>query len=163
MTACIPDDPAYRFYPHAEADGEPPQIRIPVDGFAFAIPTALFALSHGDGFALCDRLSRRLGHRDRDSWTAFAARCLRARLRSGQAPNRVSKSRPEGRREPHAAGPEARPPIPPAFFDNCRWCPILTFRPRRCASRSGAATAVSTMSGSPIQLSHDCSVVSGIR
>ena len=27
---------------------------------------------------MCDRLNRGLGHRDRDSWTAFAARCLRA-------------------------------------------------------------------------------------
>lgn len=78
MTACIPDDPAYCFCPLADGDGEPPQIRILVEGLAFAIPTALVALSNDGGLALCDRLNRRLGHRDRDSWTAFAARCLRA-------------------------------------------------------------------------------------
>ena len=78
MTACIPDDPAYCFCPLADSDGEPPQIRILVEGFAFAIPTALVAISHDQGLAVCDRLNRRLGHLDRDSWTAFAARCLRA-------------------------------------------------------------------------------------
>ena len=78
MTASIPDDPAYCFCPVAEADDEPPQIRILVEGLAFAIPTALVALDQADGFDVCDRLNRRLGHRNRDSWTAFAARCLRA-------------------------------------------------------------------------------------
>ena len=77
MTACLPDDPAYCFYPAADNDGEPPQIRILVEGLAFAIPTALVALDHDQGLVVCDRLNRRLGHRDRDSWTAFAARCLR--------------------------------------------------------------------------------------
>ena len=77
MTVCIPDDPAYCFCPLAEADGEPPQIRILVEGFAFAIPTALVALSQADGFAVCDRLNRALGL-DRAAWTAIAARCLRA-------------------------------------------------------------------------------------
>ena len=78
MTACLPDNPSYCFCPLADGDGEPSQIRILVEGFAFAIPTALVALTADDGFMLCDRLNRRLGHRDRDSWTAFAARCLHA-------------------------------------------------------------------------------------
>ena len=78
MTACIPDDPAYCFYPAVDDEAEPPQIRILVEGFAFAIPTALVALDHDQGHAVCDRLNRRLGHLDRESWTAFAARCLRA-------------------------------------------------------------------------------------
>ena len=78
MTACIPDDPAYCFYPHADEDGEPPQIRILVEGLAFAIPTALIAIDHDEGLAVCDRFNRKLGHRDRDSWTAFAARWRRA-------------------------------------------------------------------------------------
>ncbi len=78
MTACMPDNPAYCFYPHAGNEDEPPQIRILVEGLAFPIPTALVALSQADGFDVCDRLNRRLGHRDRDSWTAFAARCLGA-------------------------------------------------------------------------------------
>ena len=76
MTACIPDDPAYCFCPVAEADDEPPQIRILVEGLAFAIPTALVALNQADGFAVCDRLNRALGL-DRSAWTALAARCLR--------------------------------------------------------------------------------------
>ena len=78
MTAFMPDDPAYCFYPATDADGEPPQIRILVEGLPFAIPTALVALSHDESLALCDRFNRKLGHRDRDSWTAFATRCLRA-------------------------------------------------------------------------------------
>ena len=76
MTACIPDDPAYCFCPVAEADDEPPQIRILVEGLAFAIPTALVALNQADGFVVCDRLNRVLGL-DRSAWTALAARCLR--------------------------------------------------------------------------------------
>ena len=77
MTACIPDDPAYCFCPLADGDDEPPQIRILVEGLAFAIPTALVALSQTDGLAVCDRLNRALGL-DRSAWTALAARCLRA-------------------------------------------------------------------------------------
>ena len=56
MTACIPDDPAYCFAPLAEGDDEAPQIRILIEGFGFAIPTALFAVSDEDGLVLCDRL-----------------------------------------------------------------------------------------------------------
>ena len=79
MNACLPDEPAYCFSPLPDADeDDPPRIGILVEGLAFAIPTALVALSDEDGLSLCDRLNRRLGHRDRHSWTAFAARCLRA-------------------------------------------------------------------------------------
>ena len=77
MTACIPDDPAYCFVPLADGDRGPPQIRILVEGLAFAIPTALIALNHADGFAVCDRLNRALGL-NRAAWTALAKRCLRA-------------------------------------------------------------------------------------
>ena len=77
MTACLPDNPAYCFYPAATDDGEPPQIRILIEGLAFAIPTALVALNRADGLAVCDRLNRPLGW-TRPAWTAFAARCLRA-------------------------------------------------------------------------------------
>ena len=77
MTASIPDDPAYCFCPLADNDDEPPQIRILVEGLAFAIPTALVALNQADGLAVCDRLNRALGL-DRTAWTALAARCLRA-------------------------------------------------------------------------------------
>ena len=77
MTACIPDDPTYCFAPIADTDGEPPQIGIFVEGLAFAVPTALVCLTAEDGFALADKLNRKLGL-DRAAWTALAARCLRA-------------------------------------------------------------------------------------
>ena len=77
MTACIPDDPIYCFCPVSDADGEPPQIRILVEGLPFAVPTALVALSQVDGLAVCDRMNRALGL-DRAAWTALAVRCLRA-------------------------------------------------------------------------------------
>ena len=77
MTASLPDEPTYCFAPMSDDDGEPPQIRILVEGLAFAIPTALVCLTAADGFALCDRLNRRLGL-DRTAWTALAGRCLRA-------------------------------------------------------------------------------------
>ena len=77
MPASLPDNPLYCFCPFSDGDGEPPQIRILVEGFAFAIPTALVALNQADGFAVCDRLNRALGL-NRAAWTALAARCLRA-------------------------------------------------------------------------------------
>ena len=77
MTACIPDQPTYCFAPVTDTDGEPPQIRILIEGLAFAVPTALVALSQADGLLVCDRLNRALGL-DRAAWTALAARCLRA-------------------------------------------------------------------------------------
>ena len=77
MSACLPDNPSYCFYPAVDEDGEPPQINILVEGLAFAIPTALVCLTADDGFRLCDRLNRALGL-DRAAWTALAARCLRA-------------------------------------------------------------------------------------
>ena len=77
MPACLPDDPTYCFCPISDDEGEPPQIRILVEGLGFAIPTALVALDRADGFAVCDSLNRALGL-DRPAWTALAARCLRA-------------------------------------------------------------------------------------
>ena len=77
MTACIPDEPTYCFCPVSDADGEPPQIRIFVEGLPFTVPTALVALSQDDGLAVCDRLNRGLGF-DCAAWTALAARCLSA-------------------------------------------------------------------------------------
>ncbi len=61
MTACLPDDPAYCFYPAVDEDGEPSRIRILVEGLASAIPTALVCLTADDGLMLCDRLNRALG------------------------------------------------------------------------------------------------------
>ena len=77
MPASLPDNPLYCFVPMSDADGDPPQIRILVEGLTFAIPTALVALTAADGLALADRLNRALGL-DRDAWTARAERCLRA-------------------------------------------------------------------------------------
>ena len=77
MTACIPDEPTYCFAPVTDADGELPQIRILIEGLGLAVPTALVCLNAEDGFALADKLNRRLGL-DRAAWTALAARCLRA-------------------------------------------------------------------------------------
>lgn len=75
MTACLPDDPAYCFYPAIDEDGEPPQTRILVEGLAFANPTTLVRLTADGGLMLCDRLNRAL---DRGAWLALALRCLRA-------------------------------------------------------------------------------------
>ena len=77
MPASLPDNPLYCFVPMSDADGEPPQIRILVEGLDFAIPTALVALTDADGLMLADRLNSALGL-DRDAWTARAERCLRA-------------------------------------------------------------------------------------
>ncbi len=77
MTACIPDMPTYCFVLVADEVGEPPQIRILVDGLGVAVPTALVCLTAEDGVALADKLNRRLGL-DRAAWTVLAARCLRA-------------------------------------------------------------------------------------
>lgn len=77
MTACIPDEPTYCFYPAIDEDDDPPQIRLLVEGLAFDIPTALVALDREQGLDVCDRLNRALGL-DRAAWTALAARCLRA-------------------------------------------------------------------------------------
>ena len=61
MTACILDDPAYCFCPIAETDDEPPQIRILVEGFAFAIPMRVRTGAAGccsappGGVAVCRR------------------------------------------------------------------------------------------------------------
>ena len=52
MPASLPDNPLYCFCPFSDGDGEPPQMRILVEGLAFAIPTALVALNAADGLVL---------------------------------------------------------------------------------------------------------------
>ena len=61
MPASLPDNPLYCFCPFSDGDGDPPQIRILVEGLAFAIPTALVALTAVDGLVLADCLNRALG------------------------------------------------------------------------------------------------------
>ena len=77
MTACIPDAPIYCFAPITYDEGEPPQIRLLVEGLGFTVPTALVCLTAEDGLRVADRLNSALGL-DRAAWTALAARCLRA-------------------------------------------------------------------------------------
>ena len=72
------DDVDFVFCPEAPAGDELHRIAIAVEGVNRPVPTSLFALSVEDARRLCDRLNRRLGHRDRTSWTGFADRCLRA-------------------------------------------------------------------------------------
>ena len=68
-----------------------------VEGLAFAIPTALVALTAADGLVLADRLNRPLGL-NRDAWTARAERCLRAGADSGGEP---APTCPQGLLPPH--------------------------------------------------------------
>lgn len=77
MTACIPDEPIYCFAPVTDTDGEPPRIRLLVEGLGFTVPTTLVCLTAEDGLRVADRLNRALGL-DRAAWTALAERCLRA-------------------------------------------------------------------------------------
>ena len=84
MPTSLADNPRYCFCPFSDGDGDPPQIRILVEGlaFAFAIPTALVALTAADSLVLADRLNSAFGL-DRDAWMARAERRLRAGVGSG--------------------------------------------------------------------------------
>ena len=53
------------------------RIAIVVEGIDVSIPTLMITVTLADALNMADRMNRRLGH-DRDSWTAFAARILRA-------------------------------------------------------------------------------------
>ena len=111
MTAGLPDDPTYCFYPADDGEDELPQIRILVDGISFAIPTALVALDRVDGLAVCDRLNRKLGL-DRAGWTALAARFLRAGGMNGSTVHRpapdAAAATPAGRGRGGTAPASAR-------------------------------------------------------
>ena len=74
----LPDDVDFVFCPETPAEDELHRIAIAVEGMNRPVPTMLFVLTVEDARRLCDRLNRRLGHRDRRSWTGFADRCLRA-------------------------------------------------------------------------------------
>ena len=81
------DDVDFVFCPETPADNELHRIAIAVEGMNRPVPTMLFALTVDDARRLCDRLNRRLGHRDRRSWTGFADRCLRAGAPDASGPN----------------------------------------------------------------------------
>ena len=63
------DDVDFVFCPQTPAEDELHRIAITMEGVNRPVPTSLFALSVEDAPRLCDRLNRRLGHRDRRSWT----------------------------------------------------------------------------------------------
>ena len=88
MTAVtLPDEPDFVFCPEALPEEELHHVVIAVEGMSGPIPTSLVTLTDEDGRRLCDRLNLRLGHPDRGSWTAFAARCLRAGASRNGAPH----------------------------------------------------------------------------
>ena len=74
----LPDEPDFVFFAEElpEEDGLY-RIAIAVEGMAVPIPTLMITVTLDDALNMADRMNRRLGH-DRDSWTAFAAQCLRA-------------------------------------------------------------------------------------
>ena len=51
------------------------RLAIAVEGMDAPIPTLMIAVDVDSALRIANRLNRRLGH-DRDSWSAFAARCL---------------------------------------------------------------------------------------
>ena len=79
MTAdTLPDEVDFAFRPEALPEEDVHRVVLVVEGMARPIPTSLITLADEAAQRVCDRLNRRLGHRDRDSWATFAARCLRA-------------------------------------------------------------------------------------
>ena len=72
----LPDDVDFVFFVETlPADGLHRMV-IAVEGMDASIPTMLVAVDIDSALRIADRLNPRLGH-DRQSWTAFAARCLR--------------------------------------------------------------------------------------
>ena len=88
MTAdTLPNEVDFVFCPEALPEEEVHRVVLVVEGMARPIPTSLIMLTDEDARRLCDRLNLRLGHRDRESWTAFAARFFRAGAPRGGAPH----------------------------------------------------------------------------
>ncbi len=71
----LPGEPDFVFFAEELPEDGLHRIAIAVEGLDAGIRTAMFALDIDKALRVCDRLNRRLGH-GRDSWTAFAARCL---------------------------------------------------------------------------------------
>ena len=88
MTAdTLPDEVDFVFCPEALPEKDVHRIVLAVAGMGGVIPTSPVTLVDADARRVCDRLNRRPGHRDRDSWAAFAARVLRAGAPRGGAPH----------------------------------------------------------------------------
>ena len=71
----LPDEVDFVFFVEALPDDGLHRVAIAVEGMDAPIPTMMVAVDIDSAFRIADRLNRRLGH-DRESWTAFAARCL---------------------------------------------------------------------------------------
>ena len=74
-TTTLPDVPVYCFAPVEDAEIGMQQIRIFVEGMDTAIGTSLIVLGIDEAMAIADKLNRPLG-RTRQTWTAFAAKCM---------------------------------------------------------------------------------------
>ena len=72
----LPDEVDFVFFVETLPDDGLHRVAIAVEGMDTSIPTMMVAVDIDSALRIADRLNRRLGH-DRDSWTAFAARCLR--------------------------------------------------------------------------------------
>ena len=71
----LPDEADFVFFAEALPEDGLHRVAIAVEGMDAPIPTMMVTVTRDSALGVCDRLNRRLGH-DRDSWTAFAARCL---------------------------------------------------------------------------------------
>ena len=81
----LPDEVDFLFCPEALPEEDMHRIMLVVDGVDRPIPTSLVTLAEADAVRLCGHLNRRLGHCERSSWAAFAARILRAGASGGGA------------------------------------------------------------------------------
>ena len=71
----LPDEADFVFFAEALPEDGLHRVAIAVQGVEAPIPTTMVTVTLDSALDVCDRLNRRLGH-DRNSWTAFAARCL---------------------------------------------------------------------------------------
>ena len=72
----LPDEADFVFFVEALPEDGLHRVAVAVEGMDATIPTLMVAIDIDGALRIADCLNRRLGH-DRDSWTAFAARCLR--------------------------------------------------------------------------------------
>ncbi len=88
MTAdTLPDEVDFVFRTEALPEEDVHCIVLVIKGMGASIPTSQVTLTDEDGHRLGDRLNCRLGHRYRESWNAFVARCLRAGASGGGTPH----------------------------------------------------------------------------
>lgn len=73
----LPDEVDFVFFVVALPEDGLHRIALAVEGMGAPVPTMMMTVTLDSALDMADRLNRRLGH-DRASWTAFAARILRA-------------------------------------------------------------------------------------